>query len=74
MKRDVEASVVLWFEVVRKDVRRSVVWVGRSWGACSDQEEMQQMERLLFEEFRGQQELDSARRNRLDCVFVGINY
>jgi hypothetical protein len=35
-------------------------------GACSDQEEMQQMERLLFEEFRGQQELDSGRRNRLD--------
>jgi hypothetical protein len=29
MKRDVEASVVLWFEVVRKDVRLSVVWV--SW-------------------------------------------
>jgi hypothetical protein len=27
---------------------------------------MQQMERLLFEEFRGQQELDSGRRNRLD--------
>jgi hypothetical protein len=37
-------------------------------GACSDQEEMQQMERLLFEEFRGQQELDSGRRNRLDGV------
>jgi hypothetical protein len=29
-------------------------------GACSDQK-MQQMERLLFEEFRGQQELDSER-------------
>jgi hypothetical protein len=35
-------------------------------GACSDQEELQQMERLLFEEFRGQQELDSGRRHQLD--------
>lgn len=38
-------------------------------GACSDQEEMQQMERLLFEEFRGQQELDSEEeKDRLDGV------
>jgi hypothetical protein len=30
---------------------------------------MQQMERLLFEEFRGQQELDSEEKNdRLDGV------
>jgi hypothetical protein len=29
---------------------------------------MQMMERLLFEEFRGQQELDSEEENRLDGV------
>jgi hypothetical protein len=29
---------------------------------------MQMMERLLFEEFRGQQELDSGENNRLDGV------
>jgi hypothetical protein len=29
---------------------------------------MQMMERLLFEEFRGQQELDSGEKNRLDGV------
>jgi hypothetical protein len=34
-------------------------------GACSDLSEMQMMERLLFEEFRGQQELDSEGKNRL---------
>ena len=37
-------------------------------GACSDLSEMQMMERLLFEEFRGQQELDSGEKNRLDGV------
>jgi hypothetical protein len=30
-EKGLEASVVLWFEVLRKDVRLSVVWVGRSW-------------------------------------------
>jgi hypothetical protein len=34
-------------------------------GACSDLSEMQMVERLLFEEFRGQQELDSEGKNRL---------
>jgi hypothetical protein len=29
---------------------------------------MQMMERLLFEELRGQQELDSEEKNRLDGV------
>jgi hypothetical protein len=29
---------------------------------------MQMMERLLFEEFRGQQELDSGEKNQLDGV------
>ncbi len=51
-----EASVVM----CRQD--RNDLLFGRS----LLRSEMQQMEQLLFEEFRGQQELDSGRENRLD--------
>jgi hypothetical protein len=47
-------------------VRMDTFLVSR--GACSDLSEMQMMERLLFEEFRGQQELDSGEKNRLDGI------
>jgi hypothetical protein len=50
-------------------MKRCVVIVGVQYGLLFGRSllrsEMQQMERLLFEEFRGQQELDSERENRL---------